>query len=108
MLVAALLIIPACNRNESERVRASSSGEPTTEQMKQQRDQYVKNVDAKLAEFDQKFDGLDERAKALRGPAQGDLKNAVDQLRDQRKTVTRKLDDLKSVSIDSWMTLKTE
>ena len=76
--------------------------------MKQQRDDYVKSMDAKLAEFDQKFDGLDARAGAMTGAAKTDFKNAIDGLRDQRKAVSRKLDDLKGVSLNSWMTLKGE
>jgi len=76
--------------------------------MKQQRDEYVRSVEAKLAEFDQKFDGLDARAGAMSGAAKTDFKNAIDGLRDQRKIVSRKLDDLKGVSIESWSALKGE
>jgi hypothetical protein len=106
MLMAVLLFLPACNR---DRVRASDEGTTTnTEEMKRQRDDYVRSVNAKLDEFDQKFDGLDARAAALSGPAKDGFKNAVDGLRDQRKAVSRKLDDLKGVSINSWMPLKGE
>jgi hypothetical protein len=106
MLMAGLLFLPACNR---DRVRASDDGTTTTtEEMKHQRDDYVRSVNAKLDEFDQKFDGLDARAAAMTGPAKRGFKDAVDSLRDQRKAVSRKLDDLKSVSIDSWMPLKGE
>jgi uncharacterized protein YukE len=105
MFVAILLILPACNRNDRDRVRADT---PTTDQLKQQRDDYTKSVEAKLAEFDQKFDGLDARAKAMNGRAKDDFQNAVDGLRAQRKTVSKKVDDLKNVSVDSWMTLKGE
>ena len=108
MLLAILVILPACNRNDRDRVRAASPEKATTDQMKQERDDYVKSVDAKLAEFDQKFDGLDARAGAMAGPAKADFKDAIDGLRDQRKAVSKKLDDLKSVSIESWMALKGE
>ena len=101
LLLAILLILPACNRDE--RVRA---GGETTEQMKDQRDQYIRSIEAKLDEFDQKFDGLDARAAALSEPARAGFKNAVDSLRDQRRAVTRKLDDLRKVSLDSWQTLR--
>jgi len=76
--------------------------------MKDERNAYVKSVDARLAEFDQKFDGLDARAKAMTGAAKTDFMNAVDRLRDERKGVASKLDDLKNVSIESWTTLKGE
>ena len=76
--------------------------------MKQQRDDYVKAVDAKLAEFDQNFDGLDARAKEMSGTAKRDFNDSIAALRDQRKAVSQKLDDLKGVSVESWMTLKGE
>jgi hypothetical protein len=76
--------------------------------MKQQRDDYVKSIEAKLAEFDQQFDGLDARAKAMTGAAKTDFKAGIDRLRDQRKTASMKLDDLKAVSVESWSTLRGE
>ena len=68
----------------------------------------MKSIEAKLAEFDQKFDGLDARAKAMTGAAKADFEDAISRLRDQRKTVSRKLDDLKGVSVESWLTLKDD
>jgi len=106
--LATLLTVPACNSNNPERVRASSDATSTEERMKQDRDDYVKSANAKLAEFDQKFDGLDKRAGAMTGAAKNDFKSSIDGLRDQRKAVGEKLDDLKSVNVDSWMTLKSE
>ena len=106
--LATLLVVPACNRSEPESVRASSDATSTEARMKQERDDYVKSANAKLAEFDQKFDGLDKRAGALTGAAKNDFKSSIDGLRDQRKAVGEKLDDLKSVNIDSWMPLKNE
>jgi len=108
VLIAVLLALPACNRTDSNRVRAGSEERATTEQLKTQRDAYVKSVDAKLAEFDQKFDGLDARAKALTGAAKTDFDNSIKDLRDERKQVVKKLDDLKAVSVESWTTLKGE
>src|ERR1051326_1418901 len=94
LLLGVLLIVPACNRND-DRVRAASPEGATTDQMKEQRDNYVTSVQAKLAEFDQKFDGLDARAKAMSGTARDRFKNDIDRLRDQRRLVSKKLDDLK-------------
>jgi hypothetical protein len=76
--------------------------------MKAQRDDYVKRVEADLAEFDQKLDGLDKRAGAMTGTAKTELKQATDGLRAQLKAVTAKVDDLKKVNIESWTTLKGE
>ena len=76
--------------------------------MKVERDDYVKSVQARLAELDQKFDGLDKRAGAMTGAAKTDFNHVIDSLREQRKSVDAKLDDLKKVSIESWTTLKGE
>jgi len=109
MLLAILLIVPACKRNEPSRTQAASEARTSAvEQMKNERDVYVKSVDARLAEFDQKFDGLDKRAAAMTGATKTDFKNAIDGLRDQRKAVAAKLDDLKKVNVESWATLKGE
>jgi len=74
--------------------------------MKAQRDDYVKSGEARLAEFDQKLDGLDKRAGAMTGATKTDFKHAIEGLREQRKAVAAKLDNLKKVSIESWATLK--
>src|SRR5262245_39767733 len=109
ILFATLLILPACNRNEPKSTQAAREERTdATERMKDERNAYVKSVEARLAEFDQKFDGLDKRANAMTGAAKADFKNAVDRLRDERKSVASKLDDLKNVSIESWTTLKGE
>jgi hypothetical protein len=76
--------------------------------MKQERDKYVKDMDARLAEFDKKVDGLEKRAGSMAGAAKSNLKSQIDQLRDQRKDVAKKLDDLKGVSVESWTTMKGE
>jgi len=76
--------------------------------MEKERDAYVKGMDARLAEFDKKLDGLDERADALTGSVKSASKNLISQLRDERKNVSNKLDDLKGVSVESWPTVKGE
>jgi DNA repair exonuclease SbcCD ATPase subunit len=109
ILLAVLFIVPACNRTEPRSTQAAREERTdATEQMKNERNDYVKSIDARLAEFDQKFDGLDERAGTMTGAAKTDFKNAIDGLRDQRKSVAAKLDDLKKVSIESWTTLRGE
>ena len=76
--------------------------------MKAARDAYVKSMEARLAEFDQKLDGLDKRADAMTGAAKTDFKRAIDDLQNQRKSVADKLNDLKKVSPESWTSLKGE
>src|SRR5215467_6863072 len=109
LLSAVLLIIPACGRNEPRSTQAAPEQTTTSSrQMKNERDAYVKSMDARLAEFDKKLDGLDERAGALTGSAKSSSKSFISQLRDERKDVARKLDDLKGVNVESWPTMKGE
>ena len=105
----AALHVTACNRNEPQRTQAASEDRTNaTDQMKMERDNYVKAMEARLSEFDQRVDGLSERAGAMTGATKTDFKKAIDDLQDQRKAVASKLDDLKSVSVESWMTMKNE
>jgi len=76
--------------------------------MKQQRDDYVKAMEAKLDEFDQKIKGLEERASALNGAAKEDFKKSIDRLREQRNAVAKQLDDVKRVNVESWTTMKNK
>ena len=105
MLLTLALIFPACSRTDNDRVRAAS---PNPQQQKQERDDYVNAMNAKLKEFDDKLDGLDARANAMSGTAKDDFKKSIDSLHNQRDEVAEKLDDLKKVSADSWMSLKSD
>ena len=108
-ILFAALLIPACNRNEPQKTQAAPEERANaTDQTKAERDNYVKGIEARLAEMDQKMDGLQERASAMTGAAKTDFKNAIDNLQDQRKAVASKLHDLKSASADSWTTMKGE
>jgi len=107
------LMIPACNRNEPTRVGAApedrSNDQKTNDQnMKRQRDDYVKTTQAKLDEYDKKIDGLEARTSAMSGPAKDQANRPIQQLKDQRKDVESKLSDLKSVNPESWNGMKAE
>jgi DNA repair exonuclease SbcCD ATPase subunit len=109
IIFAILLLVPACNRNNSVGARADSEQESTARaNLERQRDDYVKTVNAKLDEFDKKVDGLEERTATMKDATKQSFKNDISQLRDERKMVARKLDDLKKVSVDSWTAIKGE
>ena len=104
-----LLAVPACSNNAPRSTQAAPEQRTnSTDQMKNERDQYVDSMQARLSEFDKRFDGLDERAGAMKGTEESNFKHRIDQLRDQRKDVAKKLDDLKAVSVESWTTMKGE
>jgi len=107
--MAFLLIVPACSRSEPRTTQAAPEQRTNaTDQMKNARDAYVKSTEARLSEFDQKFDGLGKRAGTMTGTEKTNFTKAIDDLRDQRKAVSAKLDDLKKVNVESWTTVKGE
>jgi hypothetical protein len=107
IFLSALLMIPACSRNEPRSTQAASEQrQNATDQMKNEQDAYVKSMNARLDEFDQKVDGLDKRASATSGDIKTDYDKFVDQLRDQRKDVSSKLDDLKGLKPEDWKAMR--
>jgi hypothetical protein len=74
--------------------------------MKKERDQYIKSMDARLAEFDKKTNSLGQRIRSMSSASRAPFRNMINQLRRGRKDVATKLDDLKGVNADSWATKK--
>ncbi|PYR99020.1 MAG: hypothetical protein DMG12_21315 [Acidobacteria bacterium] len=107
MLLAFLLMAPGCNSSTSTKA-ASEERDNVRDSLKHQRDEYIQMTRAKLDEFDQKLDGLDQRVSAMKGAAQTDFKNAIARLRDQRKIVADRLADVEKVYVESWTTMKPE
>jgi len=102
-MLGLLLVTSAC-RNEPSRTSAAT--EEAADMQTQQRDAYVKITKTKLDAFDRKIDDLDTWASKMTEPEKKDFERTVQALRDQRKEVDTKLDDLKSVSVDSWTRMK--
>ena len=108
MLMGLLLLVPACNRNEPSRVGATPEERSATANTEvQQRDAYVKSMQAKLDEFDKKLDGLEAGASKLSGQQKDDVNNMVNQLRDQRKSIASQLDNVKDASPEAWPQMKS-
>src|SRR5262245_17093572 len=105
IILAILLFVPACNRNTPSTTRAASE-QGSNADVQRQRDDYVKTVEAKLNEFDKKVDVLETRASKMTEPEKKNFMNQIDQLKEKRKMVARKLDDLKKVNVESWTNMK--
>ena len=99
LLLAACLALPACERG-SRAHAASESAEAA-------RDQYQNYVSGRLKEFDNRFDGLEARMKGLDTADQQRLSVDINELRDRKKSVAKKFDDLKGVSDASWQDLRS-
>ena len=99
-LLSVCLLFGACQRG----ARTSASPEDTS---KAERENYQALVQARLKEFDHRFDGLEARMKGLPEPDRQRLKTDIAELRDRKDALQDKFNDLKGVSIESWRDLKS-
>jgi phage terminase small subunit len=74
--------------------------------MSRERDAYEDRVEARLADMEHRFDGLEARMKGLDKAAQERLQVDIDELRDRKDALEQKVDDLHKVSDQSWMDVK--
>jgi len=98
-LLSVCLLFGACQRS----ARTSASPE---EMSKAERNDYQAMVQARLNEFDHRFDGLEARLKGLPETDRERLKTDITELRDRKDALQHKFKDLKGVSIESWRDLK--
>jgi hypothetical protein len=98
-LLSVCLLFGACQRS----ARTSASPE---EASKAERDDYQALVQARLNEFDHRFDGLEARMKGLPETERQRLKTDIAELRDRKDALQHKFKDLKGVSFESWRDLK--
>jgi hypothetical protein len=104
-----LLVFSACNRGTDRTSAAPEDVQANRDAvLNEQRDHYVKSVQAKLDEMEAKFDGLEERAAAMEGPAKTEFQRGVDVLRAERDMVDAKLDHLREMSADTWTTMRND
>jgi len=98
-LLSVCLLFGACQRS------ALTSASPE-EMSKAERNDYQAMVQARLNEFDHRFDGLEARLKGLPETDRERLKTDITELRDRKDALQHKFKDLKGVSIESWRDLK--
>ena len=111
MLMAVLLICPACTRNPRNTQAAPEEQSNAADQMRVEttdRNDYVAAIEPRLAGLDLRIDKLDQQANAMTGETKEKYKKAINDLRDQRKSLGSKLDELKKADINSWMPLSWE
>jgi hypothetical protein len=99
-LFSICLLFGGCQRG----ARTSASPEEVS---KAERQDYQALVQARLNEFDHRFDGLEARMKGLPEPDRQRLKTDIAELRDRKDALQHKFNDLKGVSVESWRDLKS-
>jgi hypothetical protein len=108
MVLGFLLLLPAY-KNESSRVEAASEEQSTTanpQAQQREREEYVKSIQAKLAEYDKKLAGLEARASTISGPAKDDFRNMIEQLQVQKTGIASRLAYVKDASPDAFALIK--
>jgi TolA-binding protein len=111
MVFGLLLLVPACSWNEPSRLEAASQEESTkanTEAQQREREEYLKSIQAKLDEYDNKFDSLDARVSKMNGTEKDDFKKMIQQLQDQKKRIATQLDSAKNASPGAWRVIKAD
>jgi hypothetical protein len=68
---------------------------------------YQDRVEARLKDFDHRIDGLEARRKGLDKATQDRLQQDIAELRDRKDALNEKLRDLRKVSDQSWMDVRT-
>ena len=74
--------------------------------MSSERDAYEDRVEARLADLEHRFDGLEARMKGLDKASQERMRVDIDELRDRKDALEQKVGDLQKVSDQSWMDVK--
>jgi len=111
MVLGLLLLVLAGNWNEPSQVSAASEKQSKTEDTQAQqreREEYIQSIQAKLSEYDKKFDGLEARVSTMSGTEKDDFKKMIQQLRDQKKGIAAQLDNAKNASPGGWSVIKAE
>jgi TolA-binding protein len=111
MVFGLLLLVPVGSWNEPSRLEAASQEESTkanTEAQQREREEYSKSIQAKLDEYDKKFDGLDARVSTMNGAEKDDFRKMIQQLRDQQKGIATQIDSAKNASPGAWGVIKAD
>jgi TolA-binding protein len=111
MVFGLLLLVPVGSWNEPSRLEAASQEESTkanTEAQQREREEYLKSIQAKLDEYDKKFDSLDARVSKMNGTEKDDFKKMIQQLHDQKKRIATQLDSAKNASPGAWRVIKAD
>lgn len=99
--LSACLLFSGCDRGP----RVSRAAYEDTVRL--DRENYEKQVRGLLKDLDYRFDGLEERAKGLDPAGRDKLRRDVAELRDRKAVIEKKFDDLRKVSDESWLDVKT-
>ncbi len=72
----------------------------------QQKDAYVKELEAKLHDLSQRVDRLEEKVREAKGQVRSVLESKITDLREKQAAAEKRLQELKSASSKAWVEMK--
>jgi len=106
LAISATLLPLVCNTNPSPTTdtneKIKDAEKATAVAAKAKRDEFVRDIQKKLDEFDAKYKALEQRAVEAKGDAKKDLDEKVKVAKAKRDVVAKKLDELKAATHDRW------
>lgn len=79
-----------------------------SDKQKEQKEEYQKQIVAKLKEFNQKLEELKGKAVDLKEESKEEFNQQMEELKKKQVTAKKKLEELKTASTKTWETLKAE
>jgi TPP-dependent trihydroxycyclohexane-1,2-dione (THcHDO) dehydratase len=73
-----------------------------------QREEFQRQMESQLSEFDQRIAEGRNQAEELTGDARANMEQTIDGLEKQRADLAAKLEEMKAVGDDEWEASKTE
>jgi hypothetical protein len=114
---AASLLLVGCEKSTSStkpsdqkftnaKEKIGEAADATAAATKAKRDDYARDMEKKLDEFDAKYQALEKRAAEAKGDAKKDLDEKVKVAKAKREVAANKLSELKEASADRWEKVK--
>jgi TolA-binding protein len=73
----------------------------------QQKEDYQKQIEGKIRDYDQKLEELKVKAKEVKGETKAEFNRQMDQLRKKKEEASQKLKEMKSATGQAWEDLKS-
>lgn len=119
MVVIGVLILAGCKAKEEpaktekpatvEEVKkeAGEAVQKATAYTTQQMDEYRKQAEAKLKDYDKKIDELQARAEKMKKEARAEFDEQMSELKKKREAASKKLEELQTASGKAWEDAKS-
>jgi hypothetical protein len=110
LALSATLMPLGCSTNPSPTPDANEkikdAEKATVEAARAKRDEFVRDMQKKLDEFDAKYKELEQHAVEAKGDAKKDLGEKLKVAKTKRDVAAKKLDEVKAATHDRWEKIK--